>query len=175
MAGKSKKVRVKKEKPKSEIAEAQPWDALRRDMNELMESFNRGWASLTRGEPLGLGSLPLLSAKAGYVPRTDVADSGKSYDITVELPGMDEKDINVSVTGDRITVSGEKKSEREEKNEGYYLAERSYGSFQRIFPIPSDADADKIAASFDKGVLTVTIPKSATPKSKARKIGVKSG
>jgi HSP20 family protein len=177
MVEKAKKVPVKQQASKAvrtgEV-EVHPWDALRRDVNELMESFNRGWANLTAWEPLRGGSLPFWSAKSTHVPRTDVTDSGKSYDISIELPGMDEKDIEVSVTGERLSVSGEKKSETEKKAEGYYLAERSYGSFMRSFPLPDDADAAKISAAFAKGVLTITIPKTASSKAKSKKISVKS-
>jgi HSP20 family protein len=86
---------------------------------------------------------------------------------------MDENDIEVSLSDDMLTISGEKRSEHEEKAEGYRLAERSYGSFRRTFPLPEDANADKIAAEYAKGILKLTIPKVAKPKSKARKIGVK--
>ena len=74
---------------------------------------------------------------------------------------MNEKDVEVSLSGTTLTIKGEKKQEREEKDKGYYLSERSYGSFQRAFTLPEGADGEKIAASFANGVLTVTVPKTA--------------
>ena len=93
----------------------------------------------------------------------------------MELPGIDEKDIDVSVSEDVITVRGEKKDEREEEKKGYYLSERSYGSFHRTIPIPPGVDADKAEARFRKGVLTITLPKTDDAKSKTRRIEVKPG
>ena len=87
-----------------------------------------------------------------------------------EVPGMDAKDINISVTGDALTIKGEKKSEREETEENYHLVERSYGSFSRSLTMPAAVDLDKIEAKYDKGVLTITCPKKEEVKPKAIEI-----
>ena len=106
-------------------------------------------------------------------PAVDVAETEKAYEITAELPGMDEKNIEVKFADGLLTITGEKKEEKEEKKKDYYLSERSYGSFQRSFQVPDSVDADKIEATFKKGVLTVTLPKTAAAQKAAKKIDVK--
>ena len=86
---------------------------------------------------------------------------------------MTEKDIEVAVSGDMVTLKGEKRQEREDKTENYHISERSYGSFQRSFYIPDGVDRDKIAAEFSKGVLTLTLPKTAEAQKASKKIEVK--
>ena len=106
------------------------------------------------------------------VPAVDIAESEKGYEIKAELPGMDEKAIEVKVTDGSLTITGEKQEEKEEKD--YYLQERRYGSFKRSFELPESVDPDKIEASFKKGVLTVILPKKAEAQKPAKKIEVKS-
>ena len=88
---------------------------------------------------------------------------------------MDEKDIEVKVVNDTLTIKGEKQEEKEEKKKDYYLRERSFGSFERSFGIPEGVDGDKIEASFKKGVLTVMLPKKLEAQKPAKKIGIKAG
>jgi len=107
------------------------------------------------------------------MPAVDVVESEKGYEITADLPGMDEKNIEVKVTDGVLTMKGERQEEKEEKKTGYYLQERSFGSFQRSFEMPESVDADKIEASFKKGVLTVKLPKKAEAQKPAKKIEVK--
>jgi HSP20 family protein len=99
-------------------------------------------------------------------PRVDVSETGKEVTLKVELPGVEEKDIDVSLSGDQLTIKGEKKSEREEKKEGegeegrvYHRVERAFGAFQRTMTVPFDVEPDKVTAQFKDGVLTVTLPK----------------
>lgn len=103
----------------------------------------------------------------------DVAEDDKAYKLTAEVPGIEEKDVDVSVAEGVLTLKGEKRAEKEEKNKNHYVCERSYGSFQRSFALPADIDADKIEASFSKGVLTVTIPKNPKALPASKKIDVK--
>jgi HSP20 family protein len=110
-----------------------------------------------------------------HFPRTDASESGERYEISVELPGMDETDIELSVSDDMLVLTGEKRQENEDEGAYYYLMERSYGAFQRVYQIPVDAKADKIDARFSKGVLTISIPRKAGKKSGRRAIPVKSG
>ena len=93
-------------------------------------------------------------------PAVDIAEKDKAYEITAELPGLDEKNIDVKVANGMLTIRGEKKEEKEEKKKDYYLSERRYGSFERRFQIPEGVESDKIEASFKKGILTVTLPKN---------------
>jgi len=108
-------------------------------------------------------------------PAVDVTEDEKAYHITAELPGMSEQDVQVSLNDDILTLRGEKKQESEKKEANYYVAERSYGSFQRNFTIPTDVDREKIDAQFSKGVLTLTLPKTAQATSRKKTIEVKSG
>ncbi|MGE5478219.1 MAG: Hsp20/alpha crystallin family protein [Bacteroidales bacterium] len=92
-------------------------------------------------------------------PRMDVTECANRYDISVEVPGMDDKDVAVKVQGDMLTISGEKKAERTDESGATHLTERSYGSFVRSVRLPEDADAEAVKADYAKGVLTVSVPK----------------
>lgn len=106
-------------------------------------------------------------------PRLDVAETKNKYEIKAELPGLDEKDINLSYDDGLLTISGEKKAETEEKEKGYYLKECSYGSFSRSVRLPDNISEDKIEAKFKKGVLTIDVPKKDPTPAKTRKIAIK--
>ncbi len=108
-----------------------------------------------------------------FSPSSQAATTKDAYEITVELPGVEEKDIAVEVHGDQVTITGEKRAEREETGKDYYFSERSFGRFRRAFRLPADADAAKISATNKDGVLTVAIPKLKEPASQAKRIDVK--
>jgi len=105
-------------------------------------------------------------------PRLDLVATEKEYTICVEIPGVDEKDIQLQTANDTLTIFGEKKQAVEEKNKHYYRVERSYGSFQRVLSLPQDADQDKINARFKKGVLTITIPRKVLAGSNVKQIQI---
>jgi HSP20 family protein len=105
-----------------------------------------------------------------WAPAIDVLEKEDKFVVKVELPGVNEEDVNVSVAGGTLTIEGEKKTESEIKNKGYYYSETSYGSFSRSITIPSTVDASKIEANYDKGVLEITLPKA--PEVKPKKIAV---
>jgi len=107
------------------------------------------------------------------LPAVDVSEDDKAFKITAELPGMSEKNIDVTVTGDLVVLKGEKQQEREEKGKNRYLSERSYGSFQRSFYLPEGVARDKVTAEFKDGVLTVTLPKTVEAQAQQKKIEVK--
>ena len=109
----------------------------------------------------------------GKAPAVDIVDKEKAYEITAELPGMDESNIDVNVSGDALTIRGEKRDEKEEKKKDYYLSERRYGSFRRSFGVPDGVDAEKIEASFKNGVLTVTLPKRPEAQKSEKKIAIR--
>ena len=142
------------------------WDTL---FDDFFADFPR-WPSLRR--PLDIEPLRRLTG-GDLMPAVDIKEQDDSYLISAELPGMDEKDIAVEVQDDLLTVRGEKRAEREEKDKGYHLTERSYGSFTRSFRLPPEADAGKASASFSKGVLGISVPKSAEAHSRVKKIDVK--
>ncbi len=170
------KLPIKQEKPSvsSSVPQTwQPFESLRQEIDRLFDDFGRGFwrpfgRSLFAAEPL-FRREPTLPT----MPAVDVVESEKAYELTAELPGMDEKNIEVKVVNGNLTIKGEKQEEREEKKKDYYLHERNFGSFERSFGIPEGVDADKIEANFKKGVLTVTLPKKAEAQKPAKKIEVK--
>ena len=108
------------------------------------------------------------------MPRVDVAETEDKVQVSAELPGIDPENVDVSIAHDVLTISGEKREEREEKKRDYHRIERSYGSFRRSVPLPTEVDTDKAEAHFKNGLLTITLPK--TEKARARKkITVKTG
>lgn len=153
----------------------QPFDTLRQEVDRIFEDFTRGLGRFPMGRRmLDLEPLTRFEGGAAFAaPAIDVVEKDSEYVISAELPGLDEKDVDVSVSDDMLTIKGEKKEEKEEKAKNYYLSERRYGSFQRSFQLPSGVDADKIDASFQKGVLTVTLPKTPEAQKKEKKIAIK--
>ena len=120
------------------------------------------------------GEIPFVKEyKEGWLPPVDISETKNNFIVKAELPGLGSKDVNVSISGDLLIIKGEKKSEEEEKNEHHHYVERYSGSFQRIFQIPTDVKGDKVAATFDKGVLKVTLPKVDEAKKKKIEIKVK--
>ena len=109
-----------------------------------------------------------------FIPRVDVKENDKEMTVSVELPGMDEKDIEVLLSGDSLTIKGEKKEEKEEKEENFYRLERHYGTFRRVIPLPVEIDTKKAEASFKKGILHIKLAKTAQAKEAVKKIPVKS-
>lgn len=110
---------------------------------------------------------------ASFTPHVDVSENDKEIRISAELPGMNEKDIDITLNHDSLTIKGEKKEEKEDKGKDYYRMERSYGSFFRTIPLHVEVESDKAAASYKKGVLTVKIPKSPKAIEEKKKISVK--
>lgn len=142
-----------------------PWkpfrevSSLRREMDSLLNRFfGRSTLAETFGEE--------------WSPTMDVTESASNIVVKAELPGLEAKDLDLSVSGDMLTIKGEKKKEEEEKGEHYHYSERYYGSFQRSFRLPTTIQADKIEASFEKGVLRITLPKTEEAKKKEIRIKV---
>lgn len=103
-------------------------------------------------------------------PNIDIAETTKAYTVSVEIPGVDEKDVKLELSDNMLTVSGTKKSESENKDKNFHRIERSYGTFQRMLTLPEDAVADAIDAQFKNGVLTITMPRKAIEKPKGSKV-----
>ena len=168
------KLPVKNEERKAQgLAPWRPFESLRQEIDRLFEDFDGGMWRSRFARPMFNLQPPWARESMWAMPAVDVAESDKGYEITAELPGMDEKNIEVKFADGILTIKGEKKDEKEEKKKDYYLSERSYGSFQRSFRVPDGVDTDKIEASFKKGVLTVALPKSAEAQKTAKKIDVK--
>ena len=105
--------------------------------------------------------------------RSDVVETDNAVEVSIELPGMEMKDIEVSVSDDMLTVKGEKKIERQDEKKGYYLSERSYGAIYRTIPLPPGVDGEKAEASFKDGVLTIRLPQTPEAQAKVKRIEVK--
>jgi HSP20 family protein len=108
------------------------------------------------------------------MPAVDITETDKAYEITAKLPGMDEKSVEVRLTDGVLSIRGEKRDEKREENKDHYMHERTFGSFERSFPVPEGVDANKIEATFKNGVLSVTLPKSADVQMLPQKIPGKS-
>jgi|JI10StandDraft_1071094.scaffolds.fasta_scaffold263484_2 HSP20 family protein len=148
-----------------------PFRSLRQQIDRLIEDFDR---TMLPGHWFDMTPFAKLKSDMGMVvPAIDVVDDGNSYRVTAELPGISEKNIDVTKDGDFLTIKGEKKEEREQKEKGYFMSERSFGSFERSLRLPNGIDDSKIAAKFENGVLTVTLPKTAETVSKPKKIDIK--
>lgn len=154
-------------RPESSLAPlGWPFRSLQREVNRVFRDFfdeaslpETGFASAFTG---------------GIAPKMDIAETEKAFEVTAELPGIDEKDVDISVSDGVLTIKGEKKAEKEEKDKNYHRIERSYGSFQRSLALPPTVNEDAIEASFKNGVLKIVLPKTAKAVEKAKKIQVKS-
>ncbi|HZP88009.1 MAG TPA: Hsp20/alpha crystallin family protein [Burkholderiales bacterium] len=140
------------------------FSAMRDEMDRVFERFERGWPRW-----------PALFRRDGAitVPELDVRENTNSIVVEAELPGVDEKDVSVTLANGMLTIKGEKKNEKEEKGENYYLAERTFGSFERSIRLPDTIDEGKVEAKFDKGVLKVTAAKKPEAVKAERKIEIK--
>jgi len=152
---------------------AQPLATLRQEIDRLFDNFDQGFWPFRRSvfdiEPLWRREFKWAAS-----PAVDIVEKEKAYEVTAELPGMDEKSIEVKLVNGDLTIKGEKQEEKEEKKKDYYLHERHFGSFERRFAVPAGVDAEKIEASFQKGVLMVTLPKKPEAIKPEKKIEVKS-
>lgn len=152
-----------------------PLSTLRDDIDRAFDRMFHHWPQFGGLMPRDLfGNGEIFATSSAAAPRVDVSEDDNAYEITAEMPGVEEKDIDITLKENRLILRGEKKVEREEKKKDYHMTERSYGSFERSFHLPEDVDADKIKAEFSKGVLTLTLPKSPTAKAKERKVAIKS-
>lgn len=148
-----------------------PFESLRSEMDRLFDEFSSS-RNLFAGRGGMLGRFT-PGNELVVDPAFEVTAGDNAYVITVELPGLDQKNIDVSVADGMVCVRGEKKEEREDSKKDYFISERRYGSFSRSFRLPEGIDESKIAAEMKQGVLTVTLPKSAEAKQKERKVPVK--
>lgn len=141
------------------------FDTMRHEMNRLIDSFDRGlgsWPSLLQGRS--------GTAVGGF--DVDIRDEGQAIVIEAEVPGVEEKDITVTLANGVLTIAGEKKTEREEKKDNYYLSERSFGSFKRSLRLPDTIDEEKIDAHVENGVLRITAAKKPEAMASERKIEI---
>ena len=135
--------------------EMNPFVALQQEIDRVFDGFSTAFGRTAKD----------------LAPTMDIAETDKDIEVTVELPGMQEKDVQLNLTDNVLTIRGEKKNEREETKKDYHLIERSYGSFTRSVALPAGVDADQIRAEMTKGVLKIAVTKPAP--AQAKKIDVK--
>ncbi|MCW3148137.1 Hsp20/alpha crystallin family protein [Stutzerimonas stutzeri] len=160
---------------KSDKAESwNPLDSLRRQADRLFDEFGHGRPHLPFfRRPSQVESLLQSHTLPATMPAVDITEKDQLFEVTVEVPGMEEQDIRVKVVNGALEISGEKTEAREEKNKDYYIAERHYGSFKRSFNLPENIDVEGIEAHFGShGVLTITLPKTAVPARPERQIPI---
>jgi len=135
---------------------SQPFLSLQREIDRLFDDFTRGFSTLS-----------MMPAPGGkLMPVTDVTETDKEIEINAELPGLEEKDLQINLSDNVLTIKGEKKAEKERKEKDFRMVERSYGAFERSIELPDGVNPDSIKATIAKGVLTVTVPKPAPAQAK---------
>jgi len=175
MSDASNKPAVSTEDKKAPAAPQEAWrpfDTLRRQVDRLFDEFERPWhLPFSRH---GLEGTPLWQGGPSRMPAVDVVEKEDAFEISAELPGLDEQDVEVKLVGNSLVIKGEKRQEHKEDKDGYHLSERSYGSFQRSFALPEGVDRERIEASFGKGLLRVSLLKTPGGEAGARSISIKS-
>ena len=143
--------------------ESDPFAQFRREMDNMFEGILGDWT-----RPMNL----LDRSLGTWMPQIDVSETAKEIRVTAELPGMEEKDLEVSFLDGALTIKGEKSEEHEEEKGDVHRSERQYGMFERTIPLPAEVDADKVKAAFKKGVLKITLPKTKEAQSNRRLIQI---
>lgn len=147
-----------------------PIGRLHREMDQLFDNFFSGFGDSS----FRTGNLFFNSLADGFLkPNLDIRSGDNEYTISIEVPGVEEQNIQLEITNNVLTVSGEKKQEKEDKEKSYYRMERSYGAFQRVLSLPEDVDQDEVKATFKNGVLTINIKRKALPGSAVKQIEIK--
>ncbi|ABC75930.1 Hsp20/alpha crystallin family protein [Syntrophus aciditrophicus] len=154
----------KKGETPSKREEEHPFYSLQREMNRLFDDFFRGFDL----EPFAT----MEDRYAGFTPSIDVRENDDALTIKAEIPGIDEKDVEVLVSDDSVTIKGEKKEEQEDKGKDYYRLERTYGSFHRVIPLPKGINLEKVEATFKNGLLSIKLPKTEEAQTKSKKIPI---
>lgn len=177
MAETAKEVAVKPEKSSAPVP--QLWrqlESLHREVERLFDDFDGGlWRKPFSTSLFALAPLRRAEAALSATSAVDVSETDRAYEITAELPGLEQDNIEVKVANGVLTIRSEKQEEKEEKNKNYYRRERSFGSFARSFQVPDDVDTKKIEANLKNGVLSVTLPKSPEAQKAEKQIAVKAG
>jgi HSP20 family protein len=133
---------------------------LRDEIDRVFEDFDRGWLGMpVRWRGLGMEPFRREGPALAMMPSVDVIEKDGMFEVTADLPGVDEKNVEVKLSGDILTIKGQREERKEEKKQDYYLCERQFGAFERSFQVPENVESNKIDACFKNGVLTVTLPK----------------
>ena len=151
-----------------------PGDQLRTEIDRLLSDFLRGYwhvpfrRSAVDVEPIWRGDISIAAT-----PAVDIVDKDEAYKLTAELPGVDEKQVEISFSNGALTIEGKKVEESDDASQDHFVSERRYGDFHRSFRVPDGVDSDKIEAIFKNGVLSVTLPKTAESRRKHKKVDIK--
>ncbi len=137
-------------------------DRMRQEMDQMRESFHTGWPT-TRSE---------VGVWGEWFPEFDLSETKDALLVKAEVPGINPKDIHISLVDNTLTIKGEKKQEMDEKNENYHYIGRGYGAFARAIPLPREVEGEKVKASYKDGVLKIVLPKSAEAKEKEIQIKI---
>ena len=171
---KEKKVQKTPEPTQSVTWGSHPLARLRDDIDHAFEGFLQGWPRFSGWEAFR-GSPGSHAGSYELMPRAELTAQGDAYEVAVELPGIDDKDVELSILDNMLTIKGEKKEEKEEKKKDYYLSERSYGTFRRSIRLPDDIDPEKMSAVMKNGVMTIAIQKTKGSPSRERQIPISKG
>ncbi len=136
------------------------WNSFRSEIDSLFHRFDGGFGFPAVRRLIDVEPLWSHFGTGALLPAIDIVENDKAYSISAELPGLDEKNVTVTLSGDRLVIKGEKSQEKEEKDESRSVSERSYGAFERSFRLPENVDRDRISASVSKGVLHLDLPKN---------------
>jgi len=145
-----------------------PVSRIHNEIDRMFDDFFRGSSLFSQ---FGSGT-SLLDNVGMLKPKLDIVENSENYVISVEIPGIEEKDIQLQLEGDMLTIRGEKRQKQDKKDDKYHLVERTYGAFQRVLTLPRDADTSTVNAKFDNGVLTVTVARSGEAKENTRRIEI---
>jgi HSP20 family protein len=168
------KTEEKAAEPTSALQARRPLETLRREVDRLFENFDRDfWRVAFRRASFDVEPFWQRQLTWASTPAVDIVEKDNAFEVVADVPGFDEKNIEVKVARGTLTIKGAKQEEQEEKRKGYYVNERRSGSFERSFRLPEGVDADRIEANFKKGVLTVTLPKKPEAQDPERNIAVK--
>lgn len=155
----------KKQEMTTPVKETSPLYTLQHEMNRLFEDFKSGWG----------WTHPTLEQFGTFQTKIDMKDNDREIVVQADLPGVELKDIDISVEGNSLILQGEKKMEKESKEKGYYRMERSYGSFYRAIPLPCKVEQENVDAVYKDGVLNITLPKCKDVVKEQKRITVKAG
>lgn len=149
------------------VTREHPLGRIHQEIDQMFDNFFRGFplSPFRQMDQTWMGGM--------MMPKVDIAEESKHYTINVEVPGVEEKDIDVTVADGTLTIRGEKRHEQEDRDKQYHRVERGYGAFQRMISLPHDANEEAVEARFKNGILTLTVPKTPGAKPAGRKIAIK--
>ena len=167
------KAQSKSAQPPARWKERDFLGGLRDEVERVFEDFDRGmWGLPARWRGLTMEPFRKQGAAFALMPLVDAIEKDDVFEVTADLPGVDEKNIEVKLSGDVLTIRGEREERKEEKKKDYYVSERQFGVFERSFQVPENVESDKIDACFKNGVLTVTLPKKPGSMKAEKKISI---